>query len=80
MEGVTDFATRLWFQMVGGMAFTWTPFMRVTDSFPAKLPEAFAPELTTLKGMFPADLILQVMGSRPEDVVRTADVLGDKIK
>ncbi len=79
MEGVTDFATRLWFQMVGGMAFTWTPFMRVTDSFPAKLPEAFAPELTTLKGMFPADLILQVMGSRPEDVVRTADVLGDKI-
>lgn len=80
MEGVTDFATRLWFQMIGGMDFVWTPFLRVTDTFPAKLPEDFAPELTKLRGLFPAPLYFQVMGSRPEDIVRTADILGDLVE
>lgn len=79
MEGVTDFATRLWFQMIGGMDFTWTPFLRVTDTFPAKIPDAFAPEITVLRGLFPAPLYFQVMGSRAEDVVRTADVLGSHV-
>lgn len=80
MEGVTDFATRLWFQLIGGMDFVWTPFLRVTDTFPAKFPEDFAPELTQLRGFFPAPLYLQTMGSRPEDVVRTADLLGDLVE
>lgn len=80
MEGVTDFATRLWFQLIGGMDFTWTPFLRVTDTFPGKFPDAFAPELTSLKGLFPAPLILQVMGSRPEDIVRTAETAGDRVE
>ena len=79
MEGVTDFATRFWYQCVGGMDFTWTPFLRVTDTFPAKFPDLFAPELTTLKGLFPAPLIFQVMGSRPEDVIRTAEAAGDRL-
>jgi tRNA-dihydrouridine synthase len=79
MEGVTDFATRLWFQMVGGMDFTWTPFLRVTDSFPGKWPESFAPELSILKGLFPAPLIVQVMGSRADDIIRTADILGERV-
>ena len=80
MEGVTDFATRLWFQWVGGMDFTWTPFLRVTDTFPLKYPEFFAPELDRLKGLLPAPLTLQVMGSRPEDVVRTHDLMGDRVE
>ena len=80
MEGVTDFATRLWYQMVGGLGFTWTPFLRVTDSFPGKWPEAFAPEISTLKGLFPAPLIVQVMGSRSEDIIRTAEIIGQRIE
>jgi tRNA-dihydrouridine synthase len=79
MEGVTDFATRLWFQWIGGMDFTWTPFLRVTDTFPLKYPEFFAPEIHQLKGLLPVPLIFQVMGSRPEDVVRTHDLLGDRV-
>lgn len=79
MEGVTDFATRLWFQLIGGMDFTWTPFLRVTDTFPSKLPESFAPEVTHLRGLFKASLIFQVMGSRPDDVVRTAEILGNRV-
>ena len=79
MEGVTDFATRLWFQLIGGMDFTWTPFLRVTDTFPSKLPDSFAPEVTQLRGLFKAPLIFQVMGSRPDDIVRTADILGDRV-
>jgi tRNA-dihydrouridine synthase len=80
MEGVTDFATRLWYQMLGGLDFTWTPFLRVTDSFPGKWPEAFAPEIATLKGLFPAPLIVQVMGSRSEDIIRTAEIIGHRVE
>jgi tRNA-dihydrouridine synthase len=80
MEGVTDFATRLWFQIVGGMDFTWTPFLRVTDTFPLKYTPDFAPELDELKGAFRAPLILQVMGSKPEDIIRTHDLYGDRIE
>jgi tRNA-dihydrouridine synthase len=78
MEGVTDFPTRLWFQLIGGMDFTWTPFLRVTDTFPQKFPELFAPELTLLKGLMPKPLVLQVMGSRPQDIVRAAQVIGER--
>jgi tRNA-dihydrouridine synthase len=79
MEGVTDFATRLWYQMVGGMDFTWTPFFRVTDSSPGKWPDAFAPELSVLKGLFPVPLVVQVMGSRAIDIIRTANILGERV-
>lgn len=79
MEGVTDFPTRFWFRMIGGMDFLWTPFLRVTDSFPKTFPQAFAPEHFTLKGRFNTPTIIQVMGSRPDDVVRTAECLGDRV-
>jgi tRNA-dihydrouridine synthase len=79
MEGVTDFPTRFWFQMIGGMDFLWTPFLRVTDSFPKTFPEMFAPEIFTLKGRFKTPTIIQIMGSRPDDVVRTAECLGDRV-
>ena len=79
MEGVTDFPTRLWFRYIGGMDFLWTPFLRVTDTFPARLPEHFAPEILQLKGKFKTPTILQVMGSRPDDVIRTFNLVGDLV-
>jgi tRNA-dihydrouridine synthase len=79
MEGVTDFATRIWFQWIGGMDFVWTPFLRVTDTFPLRYGPDFAPELDQLRGVFKAPLILQVMGSRPDDIVRTHDLYGDRV-
>jgi len=79
MEGVTDFPTRAWFRFIGGMDFLWTPFLRVTDTFPARFPEVFVPEIFSLKGLFATPTIVQVMGSNPEHVVRTAEILGDRV-
>ena len=79
MEGVTDFATRSWFRFIGGMDFLWTPFLRVTDTFPAAFPNYFAPELTRLKGRFNTPTIVQLMASRPEDVVRVGEALNDTV-
>lgn len=71
MEGVTDFPTRVWFRYIGGMDFMWTPFLRVTDTYPASLPERFCPEFSELRGRFKVPTLLQVMGSDPDDVIRT---------
>ncbi len=79
MEGVTDFPTRMWFRYIGGMDFLWTPFLRVTDTYPARFPEFFAPEFLQLKGRFNTPTIFQVMGSRPEDVIRTFNSFGDLV-
>ena len=80
MEGVTDFPTRMWFRYIGGMDFLWTPFLRVTDTYPARFPDTFAPEFLQLKGHYNTPTIFQVMGSRPEDVVRTFSILGDLVE
>lgn len=80
MEGVTDFPTRMWFRYIGGMDFFWTPFLRVTDTYPARFPEAIAPEFLQLKGRFKAPTIFQLMGSRPDDVVRTFNIFGDLVE
>jgi tRNA-dihydrouridine synthase len=77
MEGVTDFPTRQWFRLIGGMDFLWTPFLRVTDTFPSQLPRTFIPEIFELKGQVDPPTVLQLMGSRPEDIVRTFDLLGE---
>lgn len=79
MEGVTDFATRSWFRFIGGMDFLWTPFLRVTDTFPSSFPAHFAPEITRLKGRFNSPTVIQLMASRPEDVVRVAETLKDSV-
>ena len=75
MEGVTDLAVRLWFALTSPGDFSWTPFLRVTDTFPAKIPDDYAPELTILKQALPVPVIPQLMGSRVEDFVRTAELL-----
>ena len=75
MEGVTELPVRLWFALVGSADFTWTPFLRVTDTFPARIPVHFAPELNILKEVVPFPVIPQLMGSRVEDFVRAAEML-----
>lgn len=73
MEGVTDIAVRLWFALTTPPDFVWTPFLRVTDTFPAsQVPRSFIPEQTILRGAVPFAVIPQLMGSRPEDVARVA--------
>lgn len=76
MEGVTDLAVRLWFALTSPPDFVWTPFLRVTDTYPAgKVPDVFIPEQTILRGAVPFSVIPQLMGSRPEDFSRVAAVL-----
>lgn len=70
MEGVSDWPFRLWFSLIGKLAFMSTPFLRATDSFPKAIPFDFAPEIGKVSA--PYRLIPQVMASRPEDFVRTA--------
>lgn len=80
MEGVTDIAVRLWFALTAPPDFVWTPFLRVTDTFPsAKIPHTFIPEQTILRGAVPFAVIPQLMGSRPEDFVRVATAILDDV-
>lgn len=73
MEGVTDLAVRLWFALTAPPDFVWTPFLRVTDTFPSsRIPQEYIPEQTILKGAVPFPVIPQLMGSRPEDFIRVA--------
>jgi len=76
MEGVSDFATRLWFSRVSRPAFSATPFLRVTPSFPARrVSPLFAPESNALRGGTPWRLRRQLMASDPEDFARIAEAL-----
>lgn len=71
MEGVTDFATRLWITQNGAPDFTTTPFLRVTKDYPSKRISAnFFPEsqLTKAHGVVPC--IPQLMASEEEDLIR----------
>ncbi len=76
MEGVSDLAFRLWMGLTSSPRFMWTPFLRVTDTFPGgALPRLYAPEHTELKGCVSYELYPQVMGSRSDDVVRAGEVI-----
>lgn len=75
MEGVTDIAVRLWFALTSPPDFVWTPFLRVTDTFPSKIPDEYVPELTMLKGAVPFTVIPQLMGPSVDDFLRTCDLL-----
>lgn len=67
MEGVTDFGLRLWIALVGAPPFMWTPFLRITDTYPqSRLPDDYAPEFFLTKGAVPYRLIPQIMASNPE--------------
>ncbi|MCX6124177.1 MAG: tRNA-dihydrouridine synthase family protein [Proteobacteria bacterium] len=75
MEGVTDFAMRIWFGLTSPPAFVWTPFLRVTDTFPASIPDHYAPELNRLRTVVPFKIIPQLMGPSVTDFCRAADLL-----
>jgi len=73
MEGVTDFATRLWFAKVSAPKFCWTPFHRATYSSTGILPQEFAPELNEVKGYVRYELIPQVMTGEPDHFCKVAE-------
>jgi tRNA-dihydrouridine synthase len=74
MEGVSELPFRLWIAQVSAPAFSSTPFLRATDTYPAQLPLDFAAELMRAWDVG-YQLIPQVMASEPKDFVRTAQLL-----
>ncbi len=73
MEGVTCFATRLWFSVTSQPDFTMTPFLRVTRDYPWKrVASTYAAEIFELKGATNYRLIPQLMGTSPLDIERIA--------
>jgi tRNA-dihydrouridine synthase len=80
MEGVTEFGARLWFWLCSAPDFLWTPFLRVTDSFPIhSLPEEFAPEITHKSFRSPYQLKLQYMASDPGQFLRGFEPVSDLV-
>ncbi len=76
MEGVTDFATRLWFSLTSAPAFMSTPFLRITEHFPfRKVDPLYAPELLSLAGWSRYQLTPQLMTGNPDDFTRIAEQL-----
>ncbi|HET9238035.1 MAG TPA: tRNA-dihydrouridine synthase family protein [Oligoflexus sp.] len=74
MEGVSELPFRLWMAQVSAPAFSSTPFLRATDTYPAQLPLDFAAEVTRAWDVG-YQLVPQVMASEPKDFVRTAQLL-----
>jgi tRNA-dihydrouridine synthase len=72
MEGVTGFPMRLWLHLASRPAAIATPFLRVTATYPARgFPEEFSPELFSLRGALPYELVPQLMATEPDDFLRT---------
>lgn len=73
MEGVTDFATRLWIVQNGAPDFTTTPFLRVTKDYPPKRISAnFLPESQLSKEHGIVSCLPQLMASEEDDLIRIA--------
>lgn len=69
MEGVTDFALRMWFRFTSAPDFLCTPFLRVTETYPAQgLPDHFLPEA----GWSGSPTLPQLMASHHSDFLRVA--------
>ncbi|MEY4631993.1 MAG: hypothetical protein RIQ81_2113 [Pseudomonadota bacterium] len=82
MEGVTDWPARIWFAQASSPAFLWTPFLRVTDSFPAReLPPVWCPELFEPIGGTgrSARVIPQLMATNPSDFIRVSELILRKV-
>lgn len=76
MEGVTCFATRLWFSLTSQPDFAMTPFLRVTKEYPWKrVSSMYAAEIFELKNAVSYKLIPQLMGTSPDDLERIATPL-----
>lgn len=74
MEGVTDFATRLWLTQTGAPDGTTTPFLRVTKDYPPKRVSAtFIPELELSKEHGIVTCVPQLMASSTSELIRLAE-------
>ncbi len=74
MEGVTDFAFRLWQSAIYVPDFFVTPFLRVTPGFEfSSVSPLFCPEIFELRGILPVPVIPQFMGSSAVEVCRVAE-------
>ena len=74
MEGVSDFPFRLWTFLCSQPAFMGTPFLRVTDSFPAQIPHGWSPEIFNAQA-FPYQLVTQLMGPSVERFVEIGQLI-----
>lgn len=76
MEGVSDFAFRLWLAATSAPPTAGTPFLRVTASYPGSVPEGYAPELGELQTQaLSYRLLPQLMATSAEDFIRVAKPL-----
>ncbi|MEY4064262.1 MAG: hypothetical protein RIR26_470 [Pseudomonadota bacterium] len=74
MEGVTDFATRLWITQTGAPDGTTTPFLRVTKDYPPKrISATFLPELELSKEHGIVTCVPQLMASSTSDLIRLGE-------
>lgn len=72
MEGVTDLPFRLWMSLASQPDFCWTPFLRVTETFPGKtFPPEYIPEIC-YAGTVPYQLVPQIMACAPTPAAATA--------
>ena len=81
MHGVTDFPTRLWFSLVSGCKSMTTPFLRVTETYPHKIPLEWAPDVFDheVKEVLGFKTMLQMMASNPKRFSETFFQLQDFI-
>ena len=77
MYGVTDFPTRLWFHLISGCEEMTTPFLRVTETYPHKIPYEWAPDLfdREIAEALPFNTIPQLMASCPKRFVEAYELL-----
>lgn len=74
MEGVTDFATRLWLAQIARPDEATTPFLRVTKDYPSKrIPANFLPEIELSKEHGVVTCVPQLMASETDDLIRIGE-------
>jgi len=68
MYGVTDFTTRLFIFLISSCDKMTTPFLRVTETYPHKIPLEWAPDIfdEAIKEKLPFQTRLQMMASCPK--------------
>lgn len=80
MEGVTDFATRLWLAQTSAPDEATTPFLRVTKDYPPKRISAnFLPESELSKEHGVVSCVPQLMASDTADFIRIAEYFLEKV-
>lgn len=81
MHGVTDFAFRLWFYLISSCETMTTPFLRVTESYPHKVPADWAPDVFDhdVKKKLKFKTTLQMMASCPKRFIDAYSMFADHL-